>query len=125
MTHGLGSRANGHRYETATLAQPLGEDTTRALKGTSLDCPAQRHALEQISPAIRQIFIKSAQAGEPISAEAYCEARGQSRENPLITAAHHATEEDLFEFLSLIEDPDNTEAMDIWRQAELNSLIWG
>lgn len=118
---------NGQIQELGLASEPvpLSEEAQAALAGTSLDSPAQRDALAQMPPAIRQIFIKSAQIGEPVSALAYCQARGQRRENPMVAAARHATEEDLFEFLSVIEDMGNKRAIEIWRQAELNSLIWG
>jgi len=69
--------------------------------------------------------MKTALAGQKVSAAAYCELRGRSRDNPLLAAAAKATEEEILEFLETISDFDGHQAKHIWSTAERNSIQWG
>lgn len=119
------AKINGSENDE-TLPQAVRE----ALKGTSLASRYQQRALSEIPPAMRQIFVLGALAGENVSAAAYLQARKKRnrryenlrRDNPLCAAAKQATAEELYSFFHILRDLDSKVAQDVWARAEQNSL---
>ncbi len=127
----MGSMARGNvtPITAASSAGDLPPELIRRLKGTSLASRLQLRALAEMPPAVRDMFVRGALAGEDISATAYVRARDHRRQrqaaqpvHPLFEAARLATAEELYNFKCLLRDLDNKVARDLWARAERNSM---
>ena len=124
-------RANAIRpVNGANDDEGLSQAVRDALKGTSLASRYQQRALTEMPPAMRQMFVLGAIAGENVSATAYLRARKKRgrkienprRDNPLFAAAKQATAEELYGFFHILRDLDSKETQDVWARAEQNSI---